>query len=161
MVSEEAFNTARDLIAMSLIYLRAVGEEIGMERALDIAAKSAERTGVQWAQRVKEVGLRGDDATAAGWAITKIMAGWGMASKPLEVSPQKIVAENGRCPVYDACVMAGIDPKSYCRVNTRGPDAMFKQINPNLSQQCLKFRSSADDTCIEAIVMGEPFKFPE
>jgi len=161
MASEEAFNAARDLIAMSLTYLRAVGEEIGMERALDIAAKSAERTGVQWAQRVKEAGLRGDDARAAGWAATKIFTAWGLESKPLEVSPQKIVAENGRCPVYDACVMVGMDPKSYCRVSTRAADAMFKQINPNLSQQCLKFRSSAYDTCIEAIVMGEPFKFPE
>ena len=161
MASEEAFNAARDLMAMSLIYLRAVGEEIGMERALDIAAKAAERTGVQWAQRVKEAGLRGDDARAAGWAMTKVIGSWGAVTKPLEVSPQKIVAENGRCPVYDACVIAGIDPKSYCRVSTRAPDAMFKQINPNLSQQCLKYRSSADDTCIEAIVMGEPFKFPE
>lgn len=160
--SEQAFNTARDLFTISLMYVKAVGEEIGMERALDILGKSSEAWGIQAAKAAKEMGLRGDDARAAGWVVGKLLLGsWGVASRPLEVSPQKIVAENGRCPVYDASVMAGINPKSVCRSLTKSPDAIFKEINPDLSQQCLKFRSSPDDTCIEAIAMNEPFMFPD
>ena len=160
--SEQAFNTARDLFTVYLMYVKAVGEEIGMERALDIVGKSSERWGIQLGKAAKEMGLRGDDARAAGWAVTqKLMGPLGIASKPMEVSPQKLVAENGRCSVYDACVIAGVDPKSFCRSNTKGPDAMYREINPNLSQQCLKFRSSPDDTCIEAIAMNEPFIFPD
>ena len=37
----------------------------------------------------------------------------------------------------------------------------LKALNPDLSLQVLRFRTSADDYCEQAVVLGEPYRFPE
>jgi len=76
----------------------------------------------------------------------------------IEESPQRVVFKVDRCPVYEAAHALGMDAEAIeaiCRADSiRFMGAMAKQLNPNLSYQLRKFRSAADDSCEEAIVLA-------
>ena len=163
MATEEALNAARNAFTFLFAYLNTVAEEIGMERAVGLQTKMCETMGAMQGQMLKQqAGIEQADAKTA-WALAAtVVESLGIATEVVEESSQKAVRKNSRCPVYDAAQMLGIDPKSNCRATSlRFMDALVKQLNPNLSVQVLKFRSSADDFCEEACVLGEPSKFPE
>lgn len=76
----------------------------------------------------------------------------------IEESPQRVVFKVDRCPVYEAAHALGMNAEAIeaiCRADSiRFMGAMAKQLNPNLSYQLRKFRSAADDSCEEAIVLA-------
>ncbi len=163
MATEDVLNGARAGFAFLHAYINTVGEEIGRERALALVTKMSETMGTMQGQMLKQqAGVEQVDAKTA-WALAgTFVDSLGIAQQVTEESSQKAVRKGGRCPVYEAAQMLGMDAKSFCRAGSlRFMDALVKQLNPNLSMQVLKFRSSADDFCEEAIVLGEPSKFPE
>jgi len=68
------------------------------------------------------------------------------------------VVKSGRCPLYSAGQMLGLDNntlETMCRNGSaRLMDTITKELNPNLSYQLRKFRSGDDDFCEEAIIQG-------
>jgi len=163
MASEEVLNGATAAFTFLHAYLNTVAEEIGMERALALVTKMCESMGTMQGQMLKQqAGVEQADAKTAWTLAAAVVGGLGLATEVVEESSQKAVRRNIRCPVYEAAQMLGMDAKSFCRAGSlRFMDALVKQLNPSLSMQVLKYRSSADDFCVEAVVLGEPFKFPE
>jgi len=163
MASEEVLNGARAALTFFFAYVNTVAQEIGMERAVGLLTKMAEGMGAMQGQMLKQqAGVEQADAKTAGALAVTVPQGLGLAFEVIEESPQKAVRKGGRCSIYEAAQMLGMDAKSICRAGPlRFMDAVAKQLNPNLSWQVLKFRSSVDDFCEEACVLGEPFKFPD
>lgn len=163
MATEDVFNGALRAFMFGFAYFNTVAQEIGMERALELLTKMCESMAPLEGQVVKQqLGIQGDDAKAALALIRSVDGSLGKALEVLEESPEKVVWKTFRCPIYEAAQMLGIDAKTICRRGFgRAADVMIKQINANMSYQCRKFRSSADDFCEEAVVMGEPYRFPE
>lgn len=155
MVSEEVFNTALNAFTMNTMYMAAVGQEIGKDRALAILTKMCENIGpIQGEMLKQQHNIQGDDAKAALAMKIPFDAGMGISFEVMEESPQKVVVKVGRCPLYEACQMAGLDAEEMCRAASIPlVNGMLKTLNPALSYELQKFRSSADDYCIEAYVL--------
>ena len=101
----------------------------------------------------EEIGL-----SEAGQVLLKqIETGFGILSEVADESSNKITCKVGRCPVFEAAQLLGMDVKDIettCRATSiRFMDAMAKQLNPNLSYQLTKFRSTADESCEESIIL--------
>ena len=73
----------------------------------------------------------------------------------VEESPEKSVLRGNKCPLYTAGQMLGLNDKTIeerCRSGGfEFMNALIKQLNPKLTYQLRKFRSSPEDYCEEAI----------
>jgi hypothetical protein len=159
MAIEDVFNGARSAFTFYFAYLNTVAQEIGMERALALHTKMCEAMGAMQGKMMKEqAGIEEFDAKTA-YSLTKsVPESIGISMEVLEESPQKVVIKTGKCPIYEAAQMLGLDAKTIetvCRAGAlRFMDTAAKQLNPNLSHQLRKLRTAADDFCEEEIVLG-------
>jgi len=160
MATTDTLRGATNAFTFSIAYINTVGQEIGMEKAIALDAEMCATMGAAQGQAIKaQAGLDEIDlATAAALADASIEEGLGIVSEVIEKSTQRIVSRRGRCPIYEAAQMLGMDNKSIeamCRAAAlRYMDTMVKQWNPNLSYRLREFRSSADGHCIEEVVLG-------
>ncbi|MFB0563935.1 MAG: L-2-amino-thiazoline-4-carboxylic acid hydrolase [Candidatus Lokiarchaeia archaeon] len=136
-------------------YLNTVAEEIGMERALDLLTKMCETMGAIQGKMMKDQSdIKEFDAQTASSLLNSTPGSLGIIGEVIEESPQKAVSRGGRCPIYEAARIMGVDPETLCRKGSMVfMDAVAKQLNPNLSYSCTKFRSSPDDFCEETVIL--------
>jgi len=160
MATTDTLRGATNAFTFVFAYINTVGQEIGMEKAIALDAEMCAMMGAAQGQAIKaQAGLDEIDlATAAALADASIEEGLGIVSEVIEKSAQRIVSRRGRCPIYEAAEMLGMDNESIeamCRAGAlRYMDTMVKQWNPNLSYRLREFRSSADGHCIEEVVVG-------
>lgn len=158
MTQEDIFQTAKIALTLYDAYVYAVAQEIGMDRALAIQIKASEALGSQQGKMMREQsGAREYNAQTAWRLISKVPLGLGMNFEIEEESPEKVVVKCGKCSVLEAARSLGIDIKNieaFCRVGPeRFMDSMAKQLNPNLKFQVKNFRSSAEDSCEEELIL--------
>ena len=158
MAIEDTFNGAKNGLAFYFAYLNTVAQETGMDHAAALLTKSEEVMGAMQGRMIKEqAGIEDCDAkTAYLLAANSIKEGMGVTFRALEASPQRAVFKIGKCPVYEAAQMAGMDNETieaFCHAGSlRFMDSMVKQFNPHLKYMLRKFRPSVDDFCEEEIV---------
>ncbi len=160
MATDDILEGARNGLSYSFAYLNLVGQEIGMERAINLSARTYEMMGEKQGQMMKEQ-LDGKDIdidTAATMALNLIKDAYGITTEVIKKSPEKIVVRCSRCPVYEAAQSVGIDDntiETLCHTGSlKFMDTMVKQLNPNLSYQLTNFRSGPNDCCEEEILLG-------
>lgn len=161
MSIKDLFNGAKIAYTDFYSYFNTVVEEIGMERALKLLTKSDEARGVKTGKMIKEQsGVEEFDAKKAALKVINLAKGIGGIDDVIEESPQKVVTktDSGKCPLYEAAKEVGIDNNTIeilCRAGSlRFLDTLVKQLNPDLSYRLKKFRSGANDFCVEEIVLG-------
>jgi hypothetical protein len=160
MAMEDKFDGAKTAFGFYFAFLNAVAQEMGMEKAAALSAKVDEKLGAVQGKMMKEqAGTKEFDAKSASLQASGVIAeALGIKSEMIEGTPQKAVMKCGRCPVYEAAQMAGLDAKTMeamCRGGSlKFMDAMVKQLNPNLSYKLKKFRSAADDFCEEEVALS-------
>ena len=157
--TEDTFNGAKNAYTEFLAYFNTVAQEIGMERAVALCTKMYVAMGAAQGKMIKEqAGVEEIDAIAAALSLKNITKGIGINSEVIEESPQKVVTKFGRCPLYEAAQVVGMDAETIetlCRAGgVKFVETMFKQLNPNLNHQLKKYRSAADDFCEEEIMLG-------
>jgi hypothetical protein len=157
MAIEDTYSGARAAMTFFNAYINTVAEEIGMDRALNLLTKMCETSGAKQGKMMKEKAGTGEIDAKAAWSLVKaVPEGIGISSEVVEESTQEVVIKLGKCPLYSAAQMLGLDVKTIenmCRSGSaRLMDTMVKQLNPNLSHQLRKFRTEAEDFCEEAIV---------
>jgi hypothetical protein len=160
MASTDTFNGAKSAFTFFDAYVNAVGQEIGMDRAIALEAQMCEMMGAAQGQALKaqagldEIGI----AMAHSLVGRSIEEGLGITSEVIEESAQQVASRVGRCPIYEAAQALGMDGatiEASCRATSlRYLDTMVKQLNPNLSYRLTEFRPSADGYCVEAVVVG-------
>ena len=159
MAIEDTYNGAKSAMTFMNAYIKTVAEEIGMDRAVSLLTKMCESMGAVQGKILKEkAGAEALDAVAA-WSLLKaVPEGIGIGAEVIKESPKEIVVKSGRCPLYSAGQMLGLDNntlETMCRNGSaRLMDTITKELNPNLSYQLRKFRSGDDDFCEEAIIQG-------
>ena len=159
MAREDTFEGAKNAFAFGYGYMSAVGEEIGWGQAIALDTKSSEMMGAaQGAAMKDEHGLGDADLITASLAARSISEGLGAESEVVEADGQRVVIKLGRCPLYEAAEMLGMDNatiEAICRAGgIRFMDAMVKQWDPNFSYQLKEFRSSADGYCVEQLALS-------
>jgi len=159
MAIEDTFNGAKNAFTLFFAYLNTVAQEIGMERALALNTKMWEAMGAARGKMMKEQSdIKEFDARAAHSLTKSVPENIGISMEVLEESPQRVVTKTGKCPLYEACQVVGLDAKTIearCRTGSvRFMDAAVKQLNPNLNYRLRKHRSGPDDFCEEEIVLS-------
>jgi len=160
MASTDTFNGAKNAFTFFYAYLNAVGQEIGMDRAIALDAKMCEMMGAAQGKTMKDqAGLDEIDiAIAASLAVRSIDEALGINSEVIQESAQRIAFKIARCPIYEAAEALGMDGASIeamCRADAlRYMDTMVKQLNPHLSYRLSEFRPSADGYCVEEVVVA-------
>lgn len=160
MATEEKLDGARNAFTFFYAYQDAVGRKIGMQQAVELAGMVDEEMGAAQGRLMKEQsGIKEIDIkTATSMVLGSLKEAFGFTSQLVEESPEKSVFRCGRCPIYEAGQIIGMDAgtiESQCRVGPfRFMNAMVKQLNPKFSYQLTKFRTSANDFCEEAIVLS-------
>ena len=158
MAIEDVFNGAKTALTLFDAYTNTVAQEIGMERAVSLMTKMCENMGAMQGKMMKErAGIKEFDAKAAWSPVKNFKDTLGQNYELAEESPQRVVVRNGRCPIYDAARMLGMEANTIETVCRAGPirlmDAAIKQLNPNLNARLQKFRSTPDDFCEEVIFL--------
>jgi len=160
MAIEDTFFGAKTGLSLLFAYMATVAQELGMERAIELDRKMCTAMGAAQGKLVKaQAGVESFDAqTARQVLLAAIEQGFGIPSKPTEESPERAMLRVGRCPVYEAAAAVGLDPatiEATCRAGAISfMNAMAKELNPDLEYQLEEFRSSADGTCQESIVLS-------
>jgi len=160
MAEEDKLEGARNAFVFFYAFQDAVGKEIGMEKAVALAGEVDEALGAAQGKLMKaQAGLGEIDVKAAtAMALNAIKEGFCITAEVVEESPQKTAFRCGRCPIYEAGQMMGMDAETIENQCRMGPfkymDAMVKQLNPKLSYQLKTFRSSAGAQCEEMIEMS-------
>jgi hypothetical protein len=158
MSQDDAFNAAKTAMAFYMAYLNMVAQEVGMDRALALQTEMCENVGALQGRMLKEQsGLDEFDAESA-WSLVKTTpTSLGLSLELLEDNPLRVLVKCGRCSIFEAGRMMGLDTETletFCR---SGPskflDVVTKELNPNLSYRLLKFRMPPDDFCFEEIVL--------
>jgi hypothetical protein len=156
--SDNAFNAAKTALTLLHAYVNTVAQEIGRERALGLMTKMCENMGVMRGKMMKEkAGIKEFDAKAAWPPVKNFKDTIGQNYELVEESPQRVVVRNGRCPIYEAARMLGMEINAIetgCRAGPiRLMDAAVKQLNANLNARLQKFRFTSDDFCEEVIIL--------
>jgi hypothetical protein len=159
MAIEDVFNGAKKALTLFDGYFNAVAQDIGMERALSLMTKVCENMGAMQGKMIKEQsGIKEFDAKTASSLLRSIPEGLGISMEVVEESPKRVVGKVGKCSIYEAAHMLGMDTKTIetmCRAGSnRVMETIAKQLNPNLSFRVTKFRSAPDDFCLEETVLG-------
>jgi hypothetical protein len=159
MAQDDKLVGARNAFSLYFAFMSDVAGEIGLQRAVDLSDARDELTGTQRGRMIKqETGTAEFDIKAAAKATRdSIYQDFGITSKVVDETPKSVVVQCGRCPVYEGASMAGFDHDSIgtqcCAGAIRYVDALVKELNPDLSYELRKFRTSGEGFCEEAIVM--------
>ena len=157
MAMEDVFNGAKSAMTFYDAYLKTVAEEIGMDKAISIHTKMFETMGSMQGQMIKEQSGTEEIDTKAALSLAKSAPeSIGISMEVMEESPQSVVFKVGKCPIYDAAQMMGVDAKTIETLCRSGPvkfmDALTKELNPKLNYKLQRFRSGSDDFCEEVIM---------
>ena len=160
MSTEDKLEGARNGLAFFYNFFNIVGQEIGVEKALEFSIKTDAIMGEAQGKMIKEQfgETEIDLNTATTMALDTIKEGFGINSEVLTKHQNRVVIRCSRCPAFEAAQGAGIDNKTIetlCRSGSmKFMDAMVKQLNPKLSYQLVEFRSGATECCEEEILLS-------
>ena len=160
MAVQDTFNGAKSGLTFMRAYVNTVAQEIGAEKALVLDTKVCEALGAMQGKMIKEqIGSKDVGTKEASQILLNVIEkGYGILSEVVDESPNKITCNVGKCPVFESAQALGMELKdieSTCRASAiQFMDSIAKQLNPNLSYQLTKFRSTADDCCEEVIVVS-------
>ena len=160
METNETFNGAKAAFTFHHLYLNRVGQELGLAKAIDLESEMCEKTGRLQGKYIKiNSGIRAFDPKTAYALVKAVPEGYGIVSEIMEEGPHKVKIRCHHCPVYEGASDAGLDEKTRRQLCYKGTvkymDSMVKQLNPRLSYRLTKYRTAADDICVEEIVLPD------
>jgi hypothetical protein len=153
---EDRYNGATSAMTFMNAYIKTVAEEIGMDRAVSLLTRMCESMGAMQGKILKEKAGAEEFDIKAAWSLVKtVPEAIGIGAEVIKESPKEIVVKTGRCPLYSAGQMLGMDNatiETMCRSGAaRLMDTITKELNPDFSYELRKFRSGEEDFCEEAI----------
>lgn len=100
-------------------------------------------------EKIKEMTPKNASILASG-----AIKGFGINSEILKESDDKVSMKVGKCPVYEAAIMMGLDPELFCRRSAIPfMNSLVKELSPDLQYELEKFRKGQDDFCEESIAL--------
>jgi hypothetical protein len=158
MTVADTFTGAKSGFTFLYAYQGTVAQEIGAQRAIALHSRMAKAMGTAQGKALKERvdGKEIAPKLAASLAGTFLEQALGIQSRLAEGTAEKAVIEVGRCPLYEAAEVLGVENagiEAWCRAGAiQYMDALVKQFSHDLDYDLSQFRPSADGPCIEMIV---------
>jgi len=158
MSLEDTFNGAKNAFILLDGFIGTVVKEIGEEKAYDMVETTCQNIGAIQGkmsksqarrEKMKEMNPRNASILAAD-----AIKGFGIQAQILKESDEKVSIKVGKCPVYEAAKMMGLDPEPLCRRSAIPfMNSLVKQLNPDFHYELEKFRTGQDDFCEESIAL--------
>jgi hypothetical protein len=151
MSKKDTFNATKQAMNLYAGLFKDVAQEVGVEKALELHAKQGTATGAGVVEILKAELGRKKLNLAALESMTKKVAGSFGTTPKFEKKKGVLKATHGRCPVYEACLSAGIAPQVIERMCQQFSALEYDEIKKAFPQfsGCVKVRSMADEPCIE------------
>jgi hypothetical protein len=137
-------------------------QELGPERAIDILRGAMEEFGGVCGRSL--LGRAGTveapiDAQMAFPLLATVTEAVGTDATAVDVSPTEVTYQVGMCSSYRAAKSLGWSDDllaAFCRAGqVCAMNAAAKELNPRLSVTIERFRTTADEPCVERIVLEE------
>ena len=155
MDREAVFNAAKSTSSMATAYVMAVAQKYGQQEAFDLLSSAYQQFGKQAGEMLKQQ-LEGKELNAQNIfeVIAPMFESLGFEFEKTEDSTDKVTVKIPRCPSYEACQEVGAPAAEFCKYMAEPlMNGIAKAINPKAAWKYLKRRESADDYCIEQIVI--------
>jgi hypothetical protein len=151
MAKEEVFNAATSAMSFYGGLFKAIMEEQGLEKALELHAKQFESMGNAIGEQLKQaLGDKDPDMKVLRSILEPMYESFGFSSE-FEVDPTTITITQTKCPLYAGYQMAGLDPQTIEKVCKAAAKAEFDAINQHYPQLYFSAQppESPDGICIE------------
>ncbi|MFX0020061.1 MAG: L-2-amino-thiazoline-4-carboxylic acid hydrolase [Promethearchaeota archaeon] len=155
---EDTFNGAKNAFILLDAFIGTVVKEIGEEKAYNMIEETCQTMGALQGkmsrsqarrEKIKEMNPKNASFLASG-----AIKGFGIDTEILKESEEKVSIKVGKCPVYEAAKMMGLDPEPFCRRSAIPfMNSLVKELSPNLQYELEKFRTGQDDFCEESIAL--------
>ena len=155
MSLEDAFNATKRMASRLATYVMAVAEKYGKEEAFELLKSTFAQSGRQTGDMLKQQ-LEGKEASALDISdlVLPGIASAGHELEKIEEGADKVTVKILRCAAYEGFQEAGAPAEEFCRYWAEPMmDALAKAINPKARWKFLKIRSSAEDYCLEQVII--------
>jgi len=152
---ESSFDAAASVASMYGAFFRAVAQEIGMKRALELHAKLGEPFGVQIGEELKQkFGNNRPDTESIKGIFQPMFARFGAYTRityDYKVTPRTLSIVIAKCPLYEGFRVAGLDHETIGKMCNAMMDAeqnKAKNLYPKI-QGSAHFKDSPQGSCVE------------
>jgi predicted ArsR family transcriptional regulator len=154
MNGEHAFNAAKSMASEFAAYVMAVAEKYGKQEALDLLFITFDQYGRRVGDMLKQqLGDKEASVHNIYDIVVPMFVAQGFEPEKIEESANDVIVKIPRCPLYEGCREVGAIAEEFCRCMARPlMDGIVEAINPKARHKFLKYRTSAEDHCIEQIV---------
>jgi len=146
MITEEVYEAAKNGYSAYGKFFKAVTEEIGMKKALELHGCGYADYGPIFDEMFKTLSL-----DELGVSMGEMFTSLGLDTKISQTS-NSVKATTQRCPEYDGYKEAGLDHetiKKLCHCTIESVDASLQKLGANGRVSIKKYRSDSADYCIE------------
>jgi len=155
MSSEEVYKVARNIFGRYGAFFKAVVNEIGIDKTLELHAEAHKELGISTADMIKEtMRVTEYDLDTLGPLLRDGNVSHGLITEMVK-QPTSILLENYRCPVYDGYRMVGIDNTTAEALCQKGAIAKIgttvNLLNPKLVYELSHYRLKPEECCVEEI----------
>ena len=158
MSLENTLNGAKNAFIIFDAYVKTVMADVGEERAYDMMEDTCKAMGALQGKMSKSQARREKmkemNVGNASILASNAIQGFGIGSEVIQQTEDKITIKVGKCPVYEAAKMMGLDLEMFCRRSAIPfMNSLVKELNPDLQYELEKFRTGQDDFCEESITL--------
>ena len=133
-------------------------KEVGEEQAYNMIEETCKTMGALQGrmsksqarrEKLKEMNTSNASILAAG-----AIKGFGIETDVIKKTDDKVTVKVGKCPVYEAAKIMGLDAEKFCRRSAIPfMNSLVKELSPDLQYELEKFRAGQDDFCEESIAL--------
>jgi hypothetical protein len=155
MNGEYAFNASKFMSSELAAYVMAVAQKYGEQEAFDLLFSTFDQYGKRIGNMLKQQ-LEGKEVTVQSIydIVTPMFTALGLELEKIEENAKTIIVRIPRCPLYEGCQQVGAPTEEFCLCMAKPlMNAIVKAINPKAQHRFLRHRTSAEDHCIEQIVV--------
>ena len=155
-MDEDLYRTAAQVFALYGGFFKHVAEELGVEKALELQAKSGKEAGERigrWMRDTRGVDML--DAKTFLPILKEINDPFGYDST-YEVESNRVILTTHRCPLYQGLLDHGHDHNRsgyLCGYLLRAFFKGLKEVYPNVEYD-LDFREDMEGNCVETITIN-------
>lgn len=153
--SDQLFKSVRSVYIALAAYVNKVGQEIGIEKAMELLSNSFAEVGTYQGKKLKKLAdkekLNADEAYELMKVVPKSM---GINFMIPQKDSNNVITRLDKCPVYECAKVVGLDIGTFCN-NSAIPyfNAIAKQLNIDLEFNRNKVKTSESDFCEEQLTL--------
>jgi len=155
-MEEDLYRTAAQVFALYGGFFKHVAEELGVEKALELQARSGKEAGERIGRWMRErKGVDRLDAETFLPILKEINDPFGYDST-YEIKSNSVILTTHRCPLYQGFTISGHDHNRsgyLCGYLLRAFFKGIKEVHPNVEYD-LDFRENEEGKCVETITIN-------